>query len=716
MRRRDHRGRWTCGLLVLMLWLGRPWAVLANEVRDDDMTEQDPPAQLVVQEEVFVEGRLPAVPTANTVAAKLPLSLLATPASVGVVGSDLIVEQRGFVLGDALENISGMNVHTGNGVFDFFVVRGLDSVSSGLILTDGAPEPETTFYQLYNVERVEVLKGPSAFLYGNSPLGGTVNLVRKQPLANDFVRFGAGFGSHGTVEASVDANLVNAAETLSFRLNTLVQESDNYRDDKNSENLAINPALTWQLSERTSLNINFEAVDTTYRSDAGLPILFTQEVADVPRRRSYQSPFDISDQQIYRFQVDVESRLRDGLTIRNKLYYRRLDWLSDGTIMNGVFPNASGNLVVSRSLLALDDSQRFTGNQLELLWQKETGSITHNLLFGLEVARLADAFTFDVGFLPDIDLFAPVETAQEPIFFLPGQSQAVDARSLVLAPYVVDQITFSDKFQLLLGARYDTIDFEDDVNGVSRDDSEVSPMIGAVFSPTPELSIYANAGSAFATPSTFVVGEDRRPEESRQVEVGVKRVALGGKLRASAAVYQIDRENIAIPDDNGITRQTGDQRSRGLELDLSADLARGLYGVFAYAYNDAELTEFREQILVSFAPPTFLIFDRGGNTPAFAPEHLANVWLGKHFQNGLGLGGGLRYVGEQFIAEDNAFTIDDYLTLDAMVSYQLRAWRLSLNLENLTDEDYLTRGFGATSVIPAAGFTAFMGFQYGFAP
>ncbi len=720
-RTRRQAGKVSVSLLVIALlasgWTAPLWAApeetaaVASAV-DPSKAENAEEQQLpVVQDEVFVEGLLPAVPTANTVAAKLPLSLQLTPGSVGVVESDVIAEQKGFVLGDALKNISGLNVQTGSGVFDFFVVRGLDSVSSGLILTDGAPEPETTFYQLYNVERVEVLKGPSAFLYGGSPLGGTVNLVRKQPLRNNQGRLGASVGSFNTAESTLDLNWTAPSKRVSFRLNSLFQQSDNYRDDKDSENLAINPALTFRPSDRTSVNFNFEWVEAQYQSDAGLPLL-GQEIPEVPRRRSYQSPFDGSDQDIYRLQVDFEQRRSAALTLRNKTYYRQMDWRSDGTIFNGVFPHPLGDFIVSRTLLSLDDTQDFLGDQFEVLWQRETGVWTHNLLFGMEFARLADDFTLTPRLLPEIALFNPVETAGGPTISLPGP--AADARSEVAAPYVVDQIAFSEKVQFLLGLRFDRIDFSDDVTQSSRTDEELSPMLGITFTPKPELAFYANAGRAFAAPSTLVVGQERVPEESQQVEVGIKKLARGGKVRTTLALYQIDRENIAIPDDNGITQQTGDQRSRGLELEISADLGRGLRAFGSYAYTDAELTEFREAVLVNFFPPTFAVLDRSGNTPAFAPEHLANLWVSQHTARGLGWGGGLRYVGSQFIAEDNAFEIADVLTVDAALFWQRGPWQFNLNLKNLSNEEYFTRGFGNTSVIPAPGFSAIAGVHYSF--
>lgn len=662
-------------------------------------------------EVLFVEGRLDAIPDSNTIVTKLPLPLLETPASVSVVGASRIAEQGSAVLTEALESVSGVNPIAGNGTFDFFTVRGVDSIAGGLILVDGAREPESSFHQLYNVERVEVLKGPAAFLYGGSPLAGAVNLVRRQPLAADFVRGEAEGGSFGTFGGTADLNLAGEGGRLRFRAAALWRETDGYRDGREGRDLAVNPAITWSPGEATFVNLSLERLELDHRPDAGLPLVFGTAVPDVPLTRSYQSPFDTSEQEVDRVQVDFETRRSETFTLRNKTYYRALDWLSHATAFNGVFPTASG-LEVSRSLLSLDDRQEFLGDQLEAVLTLGAGRVRHHLLAGLELARLRDEFTFDVALLPNIDLLAPVETASEPLFPLPGQFRRADTRSLVVAPYVVDQIAVSEAVRLLLGVRFDRIDFEDDTSGLSRTDEELSPMLGLLWAPRPGLSLYANAAEAFAPPSTFAAGEDRVPEESRQVEAGVKARWLGGRLAAQLAFYRLERRNLAIPDDNGVTRQVGDQRSRGAELEIVAEARRRLWVFLAYAYTDAELTEFTERVLVGFFPPMFVTVDRDGNRPAFAPDHLASAWVSREFASGFGVAGGVRYVGEQFIAEDNAFAIDDYVTLGAALSYRRGPWGLRLNLDNLTDEAYLTRGFGATSVTPAPGFAAYAGFEY----
>jgi iron complex outermembrane receptor protein len=360
--------------------------------------------------------------------------------------------------------------------------------------------------------------------------------------------------------------------------------------------------------------------------------------------------------------------------------------------------------LLARSLVLLDDRQKLFGNQLEAVFSFSTGSVGHTLLAGFEVSRLGDRFTQDVAFLPPIDVFDPVETAQEPLFILPGLSQVGDSRSLVFAPYVVDRMSLSERVQFFVGGRLDITDFEDPATSTARSATKCNPLFGVVVAPKAGLSLYANAGTSFAPPSSQVVGE-REPEQSVQVEVGAKKTFLSGRALATLAFYHLAKDNIAIPDATGFTRQNGDARSRGLEVELSAEATKGWFTYFTYGFNDAELTRFNELALVSFVPPTFALLDRSGNDPAFTPRHILNLWTTKEFESGLSLAAGARYVSRQFIAEENAFAIDDYLVLDAMIAFKRGRWRGSLNLKNLTDRDYETRGFSSTSVLPADPFT-----------
>ena len=695
------------GLLTGMILCLSANALLAADDKTDEEAGDDLP--VYAGEEIVVTESKEKVATIGSVASKIPVPLSETPASVSVVNRGLIEHQSGVVLGDALRNVSGVNVQTVFGVTDFFVIRGFDSLSSGLVLTDGASEPEATFYNLYNLDRVEVLKGPGAFLYGGNPLSGSVNLNRKQPVFKRIFQARGAYGPFGNVRGSVDAGWGDPARGAAVRFNGLRQVSDNYRDDKSSGIWALNPAVTLR-NEKTTATANFEYVTSEYKSDSGLPVAGGQ-LAAVPRTRSYQSPFDVSDQEIFRVRMDVQTRLSPRVTLRNKLYFTDFSWISNGTLFNGVYPNAAGSQDLVRTLLLLDDRQKVLGNQSELVFSFSTGRARHTLLAGLELMRWQDTFTLDVAVLPNIDLFVPVETATLPYFVVPGQSRAADATSGVVAPFVVDRIVFSDFFQAFAGVRFDRIRYDDPVTSTSRAFNELSPMAGVALSPAEDLTLYASAGKAFAPPSSLVAGP-RDVESATQFEAGAKKYLVDNRLHASLAVFDLRKYDIGIPDETGVTKQDGDQRSRGMELEVMARPGGGCHIFLTYAYSNAELTRFTEMLAVP--TPTGMQFrhlDRSGNRPAFSPRHILNVWSALGFDSGIELGMGARYVGSQFIAEDNQYSIGGVLTLDASASYTYGHATVRLNARNLTDREYETRGFGAMSVIPAPPFGLYAAIQ-----
>jgi TonB-dependent siderophore receptor len=670
----------------------------------DKKTEPAAPSEAPrFSEEVDVAVEGPGTATDTTVL-KLPMPLQTTPASVSLVPAVLMTEQGAIVLGDALKNAPGVNVAPGFGTFDFFTIRGFDSLSSGLVLTDGASEPESTFYPTYNLKRVEVVRGPAAFLYGTNPLAGAVNLVRKQPTSGRYADVTLGYGSFGNREGALDGNFMSRDGHLAVRMNGLYQQTDGYRDGRDGGFRACNPAVTWKPNDDTRLTLNAEYVRAKFAPDSGVPVL-GDTLASVSRTQSYQSPLDESTQDLYRYRLDFERKVSDRLTVRDKVYYTDLKWDSNGSLINGAFPSPIGFLV-ARSLVMLNDRQHFFGNQAEAALTFATGRVAHTLLGGLEVSRQTDRFTQDVAFLPLITLDNPVDTTTSPVFPIPQLGQKGDSRSLVVAPYVADRIVFSPKLQATVGGRLDTLDYDDPLNSTSRDATKLSPLAGIVYSPTPSVSVYASGGSAFGAPSTQVYGP-REPETSRQFEVGTKVSFLAGKARAGIAAYDLKRENVAIPDSSGLLRQIGDQGSRGIELDLQAELPNDFSANFAYGWNDAELTRFAESIQIALDPPAFAVVDRSGNTPAFAPRHILNLWASKRIGHGLSLGLGARYVSEQFIAENNDFKIGGYFLLDAMASYTRGRITASLNLKNLTDREYETRGFGPYSAIPGNPFAAY---------
>ncbi len=657
-----------------------------------------------------VEAKTPAVPPPADAATKLEANVRDLPVSVSVVSGRLAAEQAGLVLTDALENASGVNVATGFGLFDFFTVRGFDSLESGLVLVDGAPDPEATFYPLYNVQQVEVLKGPGAFVWGGGALAGTVQVVRKHPVAARFGDVTLAYGRYGTYEAAGDANLASRDGAVAFRLNAVGQGTDGYRDGRDGSIAGINPSFAWRPDQGTRVALSYEYLHSNQSPDSGLPFL-NGELAGASRTTSYQSSTDFSEQDVHRVRLDAERRLNDTFVLRDKLYYSAFDWQTDGTLLLGAFPFPDGATYVPRTQGLLDDRQRLVGNQLELVASFHTGGVAHQLVTGFEASRLTDTYTQDAQLLQPLDLGNPFE-ADVSIYPipLPQASQAGDSRSRVLAPYVIDRMSVGERFEILAGARYDDVDFEDAATGTARDASQLSPLGGLVFKPVPALSLYASAGLGFAPPSIQVVGP-REPEESSQLEGGAKLSFLGGKGYAGAAVYQLERENIAVPDSTGLSRQSGSQRSRGFELEVSAEPRAGLGMRVHYAFTSAELTSFSEMVQLGQG---FLVLDRSGNVPAFAPRHIASFWGTVPLGHGFSLGAGLRYVSEQFVAPDNRNVIDSYALCDAAVFYARGLARIGVHLRNLTGTEYATRGFGSDSAIPGRPFEAIARVELGF--
>jgi iron complex outermembrane receptor protein len=537
------------------------------------------------------------------------------------------------------------------------------------------------------------------------------------PVFSNFLHATGSYGEFNSYRGTVDVGLADANSRAAFRLNALWQDSENYRDDKNNDNTQRQSGFDLARNDKTSLTVNLEYVKSEYKPDSGLPLLNNQ-IPDVPRTQSYQLPSDISDQKILRGRLDFETHLSERFTLRNKFYYTDLDWKSDGTLLLGAFSIPQAGDLVGRVMNALDDRQELAGNQLEAMLHFNTGSVRHQILAGLELSRLGDEFTLGAAVPPPISLYSPQESATD-VNATPFLIN--DARSLTLAPYLLDQIAFSEKFQTFAGGRFDVIDYKDTHKApafdeplatfsTERDYQKFSPLLGVVYSPTREISFYANAGQAFGPPSTQIV-EDIKAEESQQIEAGVKTQFFGGKLNAGLAAYQLEKNNLIIPDFTGFRYLSGEQRSRGFEVDIAAQPSASWQAFVVYAFNDAELTNFSEDILASPIGPVVRV-DRSGNTPAFAPKHLLNVWTNKVFANRLGFGVGGRYLSEQFIDEDNAFKIDGIFLVDAMLYYYIGNWRWTLNAKNLIDAKYETRAFGSGSILPGNPLAIYGGIEF----
>lgn len=699
--------------------------------------------EYTLDDSVTVVGQRSArVAEYNVSGTRLPLPIRLTPVSVSVVTEALMAEQDARVLGDALRNVAGVNVQTGNGIHDYFILRGFNSLDNGMILTDGILEPEVTFYHTYNVERVEVLRGPGAFAFGGNPLAGAVNLIRKQPHFGTHASLSASGGSYDRFQGMLDAGWGDLNRGVAGRVNGLFSDAGSHRDGMESRVAAVNPALVWKKDDRHHLYVNAEFVLNQFTPDAGIPLAFNPDkqqldaIAAVDAATSFQPSDDYSDQELGRVRIAYAGHLRPNLTVRNKFFYTDLNWESRSSLLTGAFPAqlAPGTApvtVVGRTFSELDDRQQLLGNQIEAQYDFRTGGIDHNLVAGFEVHQLSDDFriNFETGtpvLLNDPSTVLPNPLAGTTEYFTEGEGD-----SRVVAPFLMNRFVFSPRVQLFLGGRFDHITYSDDredfvqtfsmttgyqagveSSSTDRSYSKLSPMAGLVVTPLPELTLFANASQAFAPPSSQVPGEPEA-EESTQVEGGFRARFWDGKVAFNAAAFRIEKDNIAIASSDGSGRALGSQESRGVELELFFRPMRGCLWQVGYTYTDAELTRFGEVFFTPNPQPVpgfeYVAFevDHSGNRPAFVPEHQFHAWWSRQFDMGLGFGLGGRFIGEHYIAPDNVYALESEWLFDAALFYTVGNWRLQLNARNLTDETYYTRGFGQTSVIPAAPFELF---------
>ncbi|MCH7780739.1 MAG: TonB-dependent receptor plug domain-containing protein, partial [Acidobacteria bacterium] len=283
------KGLSMCVALALALSGGIAWA----EPFEADAEGNGEERESTLEEYITVD--VSAIPQSNTIGTKLLVDAHLTPAIIGTVSAELFNEQQAVTLSDVLENVAGVSIQAQNGVTDFFILRGFDSLSGSLVMIDGAAVPEATFYPTYNVQGVEVLKGPGGYLYGADPMAGAVNIVRKQPVPYDFLGVQLSAGSFKTYDGKIDWNESNDSGSFAFRLNSFYRESDGYRDNTPSDHWAVNPSFNFQINERSSINVNLEAIEANFSPDAGLPLI-NGAIPNVDRDTSYQSILDFSEQ------------------------------------------------------------------------------------------------------------------------------------------------------------------------------------------------------------------------------------------------------------------------------------------------------------------------------------------------------------------------------------------------------------------------------------
>jgi len=623
------------------------------------------------------------------------------PQTVNVVTETLIEDQAARSLQDTLQNVPGVSFHIGDGQRDQVYIRGFDAIGDQYV--DGLRDDGLYYRDLSNVERIEVVKGPAAVLYGRGSSGGIVNRITKKPRPDAVRDVELVAGSWDQKRGAFDlGGALNDA--VDFRVAGAVERADSFRDEGFLERENVAPSLALRLASDTRLLVQAEHLRDRRITDMGIPA-FRGRPADVSRDTYYGTADakhdDYSESRVNSGRITVDHRIDAGLALRNHFgtYSYELD-------RQNTFAATVNEAAATASLFhgATDRQDQGWFNQLELTHDLSAGGMRHQLLYGLEVGRQEKDFqSWNWSVRPTVDLFNPV---RPDLSAFGNKVLANDNLTTmeVTSAYVQDLVTLSARWKALVGLRHDTFrqQVEERVAGQAdrkRTDNEWSPRAGVVFQPSDWQSWYLSYSRSFQPSGetlTFSAAQaDMAPEETTNIEVGAKLDFLDGRVSASAAVFELERSDIKNTDP--VTRRlvaVGTQRTRGVELSVAGEIAPRWQLSAGYAYLDARVTR-------SVAVQNGVALE--GTRAALTPQNSANLWLMHELGHGFSLGGGLRYVGDRYASPDNLVTLAEYVAADAALAYKTKAYDLALNVKNLTDEEYFVSGHGASNNLNAPG-------------
>ncbi|MEH2253086.1 TonB-dependent siderophore receptor [Nostoc sp.] len=612
------------------------------------------------------------------------------PQSIQVVPRQSWQDQGAVNTIDALRSVGVIQTANSPTNGDVFTIRGFQTsniLRNGLKdYTAGAVSGQS---QLANIERLEVLRGPASVLYGQGNPGGTINFVTKQPLSEPYFATSMTFGSYSFYQPTLDiSGPLNSDKTLLYRLNASYISTESFVDFFYNQRYLIVPVLSWQIDKKTKLTFEGEFRDQQQAHRTGLPAVGTvlpNPNGEIPLNVNTLDEGATNNRRSILLGYNFEHRFSDNWSLVNAFNIRSLRYRTDTANPGSLRPDQRSINRTRQDYTgapAADDEYALDNH---VVGKFKTGSLQHELVAGFDLYRDIVQFDQTMRSLAPLDLFNPVY-GQPPGGIVSRINQKT--KNDQLGFYVQDIVSLTNNLNLVLGGRGDFVDnkvtnFLRASGNQSQSDFAFSPRVGLVYKPIPPVSLYASySESFFQNIGTTFEGNLFEPSRGTQYEVGVKADFFSGKLSSTLALYQLTQSNILTTDPNHLTYSiaTGEQRSRGIELNITGEILPGWNVIASYAYTDGQVTKDNQSTI--------------GNQLVNVPENSASLWTTYTFAKGnlqgLGFGLGLFYVGERQGDLINSFSLPSYLRLDAAVYYRLDHLRFALNLKNLSDVQYFT--------------------------
>jgi catecholate siderophore receptor len=657
-----------------------------------------------VHEAVSVRAASGYAVTGVTSAMKTTTLLRDVPQAVTVVTSALIADQRMASMADVTRYMPGVGFAQGEGNRDTPILRGNSSTSDFFV--DGVRDDVQYFRDVYNVDRVEALKGPNAMIFGRGGVGGVINRVTRQADWGQAREASLQFGSWNNKRFTADVGR-GVTQRVAVRATGLYEHSDSYRDGVTVERYGVNPTVAYRLGPDTTLRGSYEFFHDARVADRGVSSLNGRPVAAAPSTffgDPSQSPTNATVNLVSGL---LEHRVNPHVTLRNRLSYGDYD-----KFYQNVFPGAvnasAGTVAVSAYNNATTRHNLF--NQTDVIVSANTGRLGHTLLLGTEFGRQATANFRETGFFTTLG--ANVTTFNAPLASprtsLPLQfrQNATDADNqgvtTIASAYAQDQVSLSKEVSAVVGLRFDRfkagVRNNRTVTDFSSTDGLLSPRMGLIYKPTEPLSFYGSysltylprAGEQLS--SLSLTNQVLDPEEFRNYEVGAKWDVLPA-LSITAALYRLDRGNVIVPAPNDPTQSllVDAQRSKGLELGISGFVAPKWSVAGGYAYQDGEITQ------------SISATAQAGAVLAQLPKHSISLWNKYDVTPRFAAALGLIYRGDVFTSTDNTVVLPGWTRVDGAIYYNLTArLRAQINLENLFDEAYHVSAHSNTNITPGS--------------
>ncbi|WP_448556738.1 TonB-dependent siderophore receptor [Thalassotalea montiporae] len=669
------------------------------------LTSAMPIAQAATQdvEVIEVTGRAQQfyLDTNTSVGTKAPADIIDLPMSVDVITNQLIVDQAARNITDLYRSIAGVSEFSYSGV----TFRGFrDDANVFYDGVRGDPYSGFSVPQVFNVERIEVLKGPATALYGGGEPGGMINYVTKKPTFTEKRELNFTVGNRSLAGASVDMT-GGITDKLAFRFGAFYEEEDSFRDNADSENTEIAGGLLYEFDADTSLTATFDYVEQNLGGNRlrGVPVDDNGNFI-VDREYNANEKFDYQDLEALTLQATLKHSFTDNLNVnatvrymdneREQAYHESRSWVD---------VNGDGEANIDDETIRREYRDQYRANEelsltVDFVYEHELAGMANQLLFGGDYHDVDTEYDYlraryEADGVGNLNIFNPNYGETDPSTYNLRDLNRDGIKRERNSFYVQDRLSLTEQWTIMLGARFDQFDETNKESGNSYDDNDVTYRAGVTYKPMDDFSLYASYSESFnpVSPNDFEEGAgELDPTTGDQIEVGAKKYWLDGRIFTTIAIYQIDKENLVIgnPDfvDNDETPNIpalinfGLVESDGVELTLVGDLTDNLSITANYAYNDTRVTRGDTRNI------------SGSGKFVNAPMHQAGLWTRYELASiDSSIAFGIDYVDEQ-ISFDNQ-KVKSFTVFDASWTTRWDDILLSINVNNIFDKEYAVSGF-----------------------